>query len=131
MKSRKLLIMTGLMCFFMLSGLTKTVAQDVQVGITLPYSGNFNNWTITFTNESTNEVFYFQTDDSNFQSGILGNMPAGTYTISFDCPYFPWEGFDVGVCGDNYYQFKARNSGFDWYHAVIDATTYIQIDAGY
>jgi hypothetical protein len=53
------------------------------------------------------------------------------YTIGFDRNYFPYNGFDFGVCGDNYYSFKARNEAFTWYHAVIDASTYIQIDEGY
>ncbi|WP_207429420.1 hypothetical protein [Pedobacter sp. SYSU D00535] len=130
MKAKKVLLTVAVACLFMIVGVQKTLAQNVQVGILLPYSGNYNNWTLTFTNESTYEVFYFETDDSNFTSQVLGSLPAGTYTIEFNSGYFP-AGFDFGVCGDNYYKFTARNDAFTWYHAVIDSSTYIQIDEGY
>ncbi len=130
MKAKKILMTAGVLCFFMLVGLNQSKAGDVEVGINLPYSGNYNQWFLTFTNEATNEVFYFETGDANFDSHILGTLPEGTYTIYFDSGYFP-QGFDFGVCGQNYYSFQSRNDAFTWYHAVIDATTSIQIDEGY
>lgn len=133
MTTKKAIMMTGVLCFFMLIGLKQSNAQNVQIGINLPYSGNYNEWNLTFTNESTYEVYYFTTGDANFSSQILGSLPAGTYTIEFADAggYFPWEGFDFGVCGNNYYSFKTRNDNFTWYHAIIDASTSIQIDEGY
>lgn len=123
--------MSAVLCFLMLTGLKQSIAQDVEVGLNLPYSGNYNEWSIKFTNQATSEVFYFETDDDSFDSHILGTMPAGTYTIEFDSAYFPWYGFDFGVCGNDYYHFRTSNSSFTWYSAVIDASTVIQIDEGY
>lgn len=130
MKTKQFLIMAGVLCLFMLTGLKSSLANPVEIGINLPYSGNYNVWYLTFTNESTNEVFYFETGDDNYDSHILGTLPEGTYTIEFNSGYFPL-GFDFGVCGSNYYSFRARNDAFTWYHAVIDSTTSIQIDEGY
>ena len=130
MKTKPIMLFAAILCFFMLTGMKKSVAQDVQVPIYLPYSGHYNDWYITFTKVGTTESYFFHTDNSTFNSQILGTLPAGTYDIEFQSGYFP-KAFDFGVCGLNYYQYKIRSDGFFWLGAVIDETTYLAIDEGY
>jgi hypothetical protein len=125
------LIPLALLCGMLLTGFSKAVAQDVELSIILPYSGNFNDWTITFYSRNSSDVFILQTDNSTASSGILGTIPAGQYNVEFNCPYFPWEGFDCGVIGPNFYHFMARNDAFTMYNVPIEEGTGIQIDEGY
>jgi|GEM_PF-1146016 len=133
MKTKKMLMMSGVLCFLMLTGLKRSIAQDVELPITLPYSGNYNEWTITFTSETfPYQQYYFETDDDTYDSQILGTLPAGTYTIEFNSGHFNGSrGFDFGVTGQNYYMYKIRSDSFTWSGAVIDSSTAIHIDEGY
>lgn len=125
------LIPLALLCGMLLTGFSKAVAQDVELTINLPYSGNFNEWTITFYDRNSSNVFILETDNSTFSSHILGTIPAGQYNVEFNCPYFPWEGFDCGVIGPNFYHFMARNDAFTMYNVPIEEGTGLQIDEGY
>jgi hypothetical protein len=126
----KSLITIAFIFSMLLGGFTRSSAQDVQVGISLPYSGNFNYWTITFYEYSGPNSYVFETDDDTFDSQILGTLPPGKYNIELNSGYW-WEGFDFGVCGPTFYHFKQGHPSFTWYSAEIEDGTYIQIDAGY
>ncbi|MDQ0639356.1 hypothetical protein QF042_002921 [Pedobacter sp. W3I1] len=130
MKTKKIMMFSGILCFFLLTGLTRAVAQDVEVPIYLPYSGNYNDWYITFTKVGTTESYYFHTDDDTFESKVLGTLPAGNYDIEFQSSHFP-NGFDFGIWGNETYSFKIRSDGFIWYGVTIDQYTSMAIDEGY
>ena len=71
-------------------------------------------WIITFTNNSTNEVYQFVTDywgqdRSQIKTALLGTKPTGTYKVEFD-------GADFG--GYDYY------IGGNWYSGYDDKTIY-------
>ena len=131
MKTNKILKTAGVLCLFLFIGSKSFAQTNVEVGINLPYSGNYNYWTITFSDNNGNS-YTFYTDNNSFNSHVLGTIPAGTYNIDFSCSYWGSEGFDIGVCGPNYYHFNSSHtSDFTWYSAVIEDGTYIQIDEGY
>lgn len=116
-----------LLCMF-LTGFTRSVAQDVEVGIWLPYSGNYNNWSIEFFGND-GSYYSFYTNDDMFENHILGTIPAGTYRIEFNSGYSG--GFDYGVTGPTYYHYHADGNYYTWYGAVIEEGTSIMIDEGY
>ena len=129
-----MLMIAGVLCFFMLTGLKKSVAQDVQVKVFLPYSGNYNEWNITFTNENTNEVYYFETDNTTFSSAILGTVPAGTYRIDFDRNWYTSSSaFEIGVYlpPSNSYIYKVVDSSINFDHIVVEEGTDITISQDY
>lgn len=126
----KMMLFAGVLCFFMLTGLKKSVAQDVQVGIYLPYSGHYNEWDITLTNVYTGDSYEFHTNSTTFNTNVLGTVPAGTYNIDYQSIYFP-TGFDFGVTSTDYYHYQIHRSSFRWFSAPIDATTFLIIDEGY
>lgn len=130
MKTKKVMMFVGVMCFFMLTGLQKSVAQDVEVPIYLPYSGNYNFWDITFTKVGTTESYYFHTDNNTFNTKVLGTLPVGTYDIEFQSSHFP-NGFDFGIWGYETYAFKIKSDGFTWHGVNIDEYTSMAIDEGY
>lgn len=130
MKKNKIMMFTGVLCLFMLTSFQKSAAQDVDVPIYLPWSGNYNDWYITFTKVGTSDTYYFHTNNDTFNSKVLGALPTGTYDIEFQSPHFP-AGFDFGIWGLNTYDFKIRSDGFTWYGVTIDEYTLITIDAGY
>jgi len=129
MKSKLSFIPLALLCTLLLTGFTKAVAQDVEVKIALPYSGNFNNWTITF--HTWERSYVFETDDDTFDSGILGTVPTGTYDVSFDSNYFSWEGFDFGIHTPGFSDWRVMHWSFTWYSVYVEPETLITIDAGY
>lgn len=131
MKRTLNLIPLALLCGMLLTGFSKAVAQDVEIGIILPWSGNFTDFSITFYDRHSSDVYYLQSDETMFPTGVLGYIPPGNYNVEFNCPYFPWEGFDCGVTGPNYYHFMARNDAFTMYNTIIEEGTVIQIDEGY
>lgn len=134
----------ALSCFIALSGfsvnekhskvvLHKQLILDTSINlpIYLPYSGRYNEWTITFHDVYSSDTYILYSNNSTFNSGILGTVPYGTYNIEFDCPYFPL-GFDFGVYSDtNGITFGPKSDSFTKYNQVIDAGSYIQIDEGY
>jgi len=126
----KMMMFAGVLCLFMLTGLKKSVAQDVQVGIYLPYSGNYNEWDITLINDITGETYEFHTNSTTFNTQILGTVPAGHYNIDYQSIYFP-TGFDFGVTSTDYYHYQIHRSAFRWFTAPIDETTFLIIDEGY
>jgi hypothetical protein len=130
MKFRNYLIPVALLVCMFLSGFTRSVAQDVELHITLPYSGNYNFWSIDLISYSTGETYHFDTDDDTFESNLLGTVPAGTYRIEFQSTYTS-EGFDYGVTGPTYYHYHADGSSYTWYGAVIEDGTWLAIDEGY
>jgi hypothetical protein len=90
MKRKANLIPLLLLFGMLLTGYTKTMAQDnVDITLNLPYSGNYNDWYIKFTNNNTSTVYEFWTDDSNWQTSILGTIPAGNYSVEFSSSYYP------------------------------------------
>jgi hypothetical protein len=125
------LIPLALICTMLLTGFTRSVAQDVEIEINLPYSGNFNEWFITFYDRNSDAVYYFETDDGTFDSDILGTIPAGSYNVEFNCPYFPWEGFDINIYGPNVDKTKIVNDAVTIYDVPIEDGTVIRIDEGY
>ncbi len=132
MKS-KMTLFVGALCFFMLTGLKQSIAQDVQnvqVGIYFPYNSNYNEWDITLTNSATGESYEFLTNSTTAATNILGTVPAGRYNIFFRSNYFP-AGFDFGVTSTDFYHYEVHYGLFTFYGAPIDATTCIFIDAGY
>jgi hypothetical protein len=126
---RRNLIPLVLLLGMLITGATRSVAQDVQVNIALPYSGNFNNWTITFS--TWERSYVFETDDDTFQSGILGTLPAGTYDVTFDSNYFSSEGFDFGIHTPSFSDWRVMHWSFTWYSVYVEPQTLITIDAGY
>jgi hypothetical protein len=130
MKFKKSLIPVALLLCICLTGFTRSVvAQDVDVYINMPYSGNYNNWSIDFYNDLTQDHYHFETNDASFPSSYLGTVPAGTYRIEFNSDYF--DGFEFGVTGPSYYQYHSGFTSLTFYHAVIETGTTIQIDEGY
>ena len=128
MKFRNYLIPVALLVCMFLSGFTRSVAQDVQVSIVLPWSGNYNNWGIDFYGTS-GEHYRFDTNDETARTGILGTIPAGVYEIDFDSPYNA--SFEYGVVGPNYYKYHLGTFYYNFYGAVIEEGTTIFIDQGY
>jgi hypothetical protein len=129
MKFRKYLIPVALLfsvLFF--SGFTKVQAQNpVQVGIVLPYSGNYNHWNIRFY-DWTGLVYEFDTDDNTFNTQVLGMIVPGTYKVEFSNNYNYGGLFDYGIIGPTYAHFRGSYDYYQWYGAVIEEGTYIQID---
>lgn len=128
MKTKMMFI--GALCFFMLTGLKQSLAQDVEVGVYFPSSGRYNEWDITLVNWNTGERYEFHTNSTTAQTNILGTVPAGRYNIDFQSNYFPL-GFDFGVAGTNYYHYEVHYGTFTFYSAQIDTGTSIFIDEGY
>jgi hypothetical protein len=128
MNFKKSLIPVALLVCMFLTGFTRSVAQDVQVQIGLPYSGNYNYWGIDFYS-STGEHYRFDTNDDTFESGVLCTIPAGIYEIDFNSGYSG--GFDYGVTGPTYYKYHASGNSYNFYGAVIEEGTTIYIDEGY
>jgi len=128
MKVKQILLVLGLVFCTFFIGAKNSIAQDVQVRISLPVSGNYNTWTIIFT--GNNGTYTFYTDDNTEYFDVIGTVPAGRYNIEFQSIYSP-EGFDFGICGPNFYHFRSGVPDFDWFGAEIEEGTYIQIDEGY
>lgn len=129
----KMMLFFGALCFFMLTGLKQSVAQDVpnvEVGIYLPSSGNYNEFYITFINQNTGERFEFHTDNNTAHTNVLGTIPAGLYNIDFQWDYWT-TGFDFGVTSTDFYHYEAHHSAFTYYSAPVDALTILHIDEGY
>jgi hypothetical protein len=129
MKFRKSLIPVALLLCIFLTGFTRSNAQDVDVYINMPYSGNYNNWSIDFYNNLTQDHYHFETNDATFPTNYLGTVPAGTYRIEFNSDYYG--GFDYGVTGPNFYQYHSSGNSYTFYNALIEPETTIQIDEGY
>ena len=127
-----MMLFFGALCFFMLTGLKQSVAQevqDVQVGIYFPYNTNYNEWDITLTNSNTGVSYEFHTNSATADTNILGTVPAGRYNIFFQSSYFHYPlGFDFGVAGADFYRYEVHYGLFTFYGAQIDATTSIFID---
>lgn len=131
MKMQQMMKALVILGFMVLGSFKTSYAQDVEIPIILPYTGNFNEWTITFTN-GTN-TYTFETDDETFDSGILGTLPKGTYTINFNSPYFSSENFDILVYDGSDLTGHGITSFTDLtlYNVVIGDEPLVQIDAGY
>ncbi|HWV74550.1 MAG TPA: hypothetical protein VN040_22685 [Pseudosphingobacterium sp.] len=131
MRQRQLVKVLIVFGFVLLSSFKYSLAQDVEVRVNLPYSGNFNEWIITFTGGS--DTYTFETNDETFASGVLGVLPKGTYTVNFDSPYFSHENFDILVYdgGEIVRQGISSSRDLTLYSVVIGDDPHIQIDAGY
>lgn len=131
MKRTLNLIPLVLLCGILLTGFSrKAVAQDVTVAIYLPYTGLYNDWTITFTDENNSSNWYeFHTTYENFETQILGTLPAGTYTVDIQSPHFPHP-FDFWMSSPNYSSHRAVGDGFIWYHVVVEEGSVLQVDEG-
>jgi len=125
----KNLIPLALMSIVFLTGYTRNEAQ-VQVGITLPSSGQYNYWDIQFYDSNNNLAYEFFTDDNTFNSGILGNVQPGTYEIDFRNVHVPdWYLFDYSIYNtDAEPVLKEGHPGFQFFGAVIQEGTNIVID---
>lgn len=131
MKTRKMMKVLVVLGLIVCAGFKTSFAQDTEIPIILPYSGNFNEWIITFTNGA--DTYTFETDDDTFDSGILGTLPKGTYTINFNSPYFSSENFDILVYngGDIIGHGITSFTDLTLYNVVIGDEPLVQIDAGY
>ncbi|MCL4637588.1 MULTISPECIES: hypothetical protein [Olivibacter] len=131
MKKQQMVRGLVIFSFILLASFKSSYAQNVEVPIILPYTGNFNNWIITFTSGS--DTYTFETNDDTFDSGILGTLPKGTYTINFNSPYFSSENFDILVYDGSDLTGHGITSFTDLtlYNVVIGDEPLIQIDAGY
>ena len=125
MKFRKYLIPVALL-FSILFFTAATDARATQVGILLPRTGTYNFWNIQFYDHSGNLVYDFYTDNSTYNSEVLGDVDPGTYRIEFYCAYSGL--FDLGVVGPNFYHFELGENGHQYYGAVIEDSTYLQLD---
>jgi len=131
MKKQQMMKGLVILGLILLGSFKSSYAQDVEVRVNLPYSGNFNEWIITFTGGS--DTYTFETNDETFESGVLGVLPKGTYTVNFDSPYFSYENFDILVYDGGKIVRQGISSSRDLtlYSVVIGEDPHIQIDAGY
>ncbi|QNL52252.1 hypothetical protein H8S90_12145 [Olivibacter sp. SDN3] len=131
MKTQRIMNALVVLSFVVLSSFRHSYVQDVEIDIILPHSGNFNEWIITFT-DGTN-TYTFETDDDTFDSGILGTIPLGIYTVNFNSPYFSYENFDILVYdgGEIVSRGTTYSTDLTLYNVVIGDEPNIQIDAGY
>ncbi|MFC0318430.1 MULTISPECIES: hypothetical protein [Olivibacter] len=131
MKKQQMVRGLVIFSFILLASFKSSYAQNVEIPIILPYTGNFNNWIITFTSGS--DTYTFETNDDTFDSGVIGMLPKGTYTVNFDCPYFGSENFDILVYngGEIVRQGITSSRDLTLYNVVIGDEPLIQIDAGY
>lgn len=125
----KALVILGLI---LLGSFKSSYAQDTEVRIILPYTGKFNEWNIKFK-DGTN-TYTFETNNETFESGVLGTLPEGTYTVTFSSPYFSYENFDILVYTSDpnvYSRGITQSTDLTLYRVVVDHDTFVQIDAGY
>jgi hypothetical protein len=127
MKRTLNLIPLALLCTMLLTGFTpKRVLTDVDLYISLPWTGNYNDWTITFYQKYGPESYTFYTNDDTWDDGYLGTIPEGVYNIEFNSGYSG--SFEFGVDGPNFYHYMG-GTGYTWYYsAPIEPGTVIHID---
>jgi hypothetical protein len=100
--------------------------DDVEVTISLPYRGIYNNWTIAFR-WAGDRGYTADTGDETYQDGpthVLGYIPQGQYDIYFyDNGYYYYKMFDFGVNG-NFQQ------GYPYmqFNEVLNNSVHLQID---
>jgi len=96
--------------------------SDVDMYILLPaYSERqqyWNFWTITFVDESTNDTYSFDTNNSTYDSEVLGTLPAGTYTVTFQLDQGAEQDWDDFYVGGVDHSNPGNNRTF--YHCVIN-----------
>jgi hypothetical protein len=145
MKTQKLLLPLALLLFLCISqtsdarsltlkGVHKCISlnkmslvaprlTDVDMYILLPaYSERlqyWNFWTVTFVDESTNDTYSFDTDNSTYDSNVLGTLPAGTYTVTFQLDQGTEQDWDDFYVGGEDHNNPGNNRTF--YHCVIDS----------
>lgn len=134
MKAKQILMVLGFIGCISLLGFTRCVAQDAEVDISLPYSGNYNYWTITFTSVNYPGTQYtFYTDDDNYDPNggyePLGTVPTGTYNIEYTSAYED-NFFDYGVITSPDYAEYEEGHGYDfiYYNAPIADGSILTID---
>ncbi|MGI4863069.1 MAG: hypothetical protein ACRYFZ_04045 [Janthinobacterium lividum] len=94
----------------------------VQVTIALPYRGEDNYWDITFIDTTTGAGYTFSTSDGTAQSGILGNIPEGTYDVSFSQTHGHHDHFEFYVGCDQ--TRIASGTSETLYNRTIDSVCY-------
>ena len=132
MKKQQMVKALVVFVFILLVSFKSSYAQDTEVKIILPYTGKFNEWIIKFK-DGTN-TYTFETNNETFESGVLGTLPEGTYTVTFSSPYFSYENFDILVYTSDpnvYSRGTTQSTDLTLYRVVVDHDTFIQIDAGY
>jgi hypothetical protein len=126
MQLKRNLMALLMVCSVSLMGAARSAAQDVQVGIQLPYGGNYNFWNIQFYD--TNGFFQFDlnTNNSTYTSQVLGTVPAGRYRVEF---WGNYDGvFDFGFAGPSGYDWAMGQSPYQFYNVTIEEGTTLYID---
>jgi hypothetical protein len=126
MKFKKNLIPVALLFSMLLAGFTRSVAQDVEVSISLPYINVYNNWVITFMNRDTGDWYTFETNDDTYPYGVLGTVPAGNYDIHFNSGYSI--SFEYGVTSPNFTGWRGGGNEYTWYRVVVEDGTMLHIE---
>jgi hypothetical protein len=123
MKKEKLISLL-LVCGFLFTAFSSTVAQNVPVHLTCPPDRWV--WQISFSNNS-GAYYQFDITGDISDNNVIGSIPPGTYTIDFYSNYWGLL-FDYGIDTPSYYHWHFGENYITINNVTVDGETFLQID---